>query len=90
MNLNMNKITRKLARKAGFVFWTESNPWAPPDQIIDWGSAYDKELVKYTELVVKETMKVLVKHDWTVSDLEKVVRKHFELDNNKEEGDSDE
>jgi len=81
----MNKITRKLARKAGFVFWAESCPWAPPDQIVDWGSNYDAELQKHTELVVRETLKVLIKKDWTVSDLEKIALKHFDITDATEE-----
>lgn len=46
----------KLAKKAGFIFW-EEEPWRPEGQLIDWSSDYDKELVKFYKLVIKEYKK---------------------------------
>jgi hypothetical protein len=46
----MNKKTRKLAKKAGFIFW-KNEKWKPPGEVIDWSCMYDEELEKFAELV---------------------------------------
>jgi hypothetical protein len=46
----MNKKTRKLAKKAGFIFWKDEE-WKPDGELIDWSCYYDNELVKFAELV---------------------------------------
>lgn len=52
----MNKKTRKLAKKAGFVFW-ENEEWKPSGELIDWSCYYDNELVKFAKLVRKAEQK---------------------------------
>jgi hypothetical protein len=51
----MKKKIRKLAKKAGFIFWKDE-PWCQ-EEYIDWSSNYDKELVKFYKLVKKELKK---------------------------------
>lgn len=46
----------KLAKKAGFVFW-EDEHWKPENEVIDWSNSYDKELVKFYKLVIKDYKK---------------------------------
>jgi hypothetical protein len=46
----MNKKIRKLAEKAGFIFWKDEE-WKPDGELIDWSCYYDNELVKFAELV---------------------------------------
>lgn len=48
----MNNEIKQLAEQAGFTFW-EDEEWNP-GEIIDWASNYDREIVKYTELVVTD------------------------------------
>lgn len=50
----MNPQIKKLAEQAGFVLWGDED-WNPGD-VIDWASNYDQEIVKYTELVVRESL----------------------------------
>ena len=52
----MNDVIKKLAKEAGFVFW-KKEPWGPGQDHIDWSSNYDKELVKFAELLRKEYSK---------------------------------
>lgn len=47
----MHKHTKKLAKEAGFIFWSkDEHPHAP----IDWSCDYDLELEKFEELVRKD------------------------------------
>lgn len=46
----MKKRIRKLAKKAGFIFW-ENEEWKPPNETIDWSCLYDEELEKFAELI---------------------------------------
>jgi len=50
----MNERIQKLAEQAGFVLWADEG-WNPGD-VIDWASNYDQEIVKYTELVVRDSL----------------------------------
>lgn len=52
------KPFKKLAKKAGFIFWGDES-WKPKDAQIDWAAIYDKELKLYTENVIKEIFKRL-------------------------------
>ena len=54
----MNKRLKKLAEKAGFEFWADE-PWKPKDQMIDWSSDYDKELDKFSKLIIEDVAKWL-------------------------------
>ena len=51
----MNSIFWFLARRAGFAFW-EKEDVNPRNYIIDWSCMYDKEIQKYTKLVVEHTV----------------------------------
>ena len=50
----MNDKIKKLAEESGFVLWADEN-WNP-GEIIDWASNYDKEIVKYTELILRDSL----------------------------------
>ena len=45
----------KLAKKAGFITWS-NEPWGRGPQYIDWASSYDDEIVKFGDLVIKEVL----------------------------------
>lgn len=50
----MNKHTRELAEKAGFIFWRDEH-WGPNKKnAIDWGNEYDTEFEKFVKLLTKE------------------------------------
>ena len=50
----MNKHVKKLAKKAGFVFWDKDADWGPGPDHIDWSCGYDKELEKLVKLIVTD------------------------------------
>ncbi len=52
----MNENVKELAKRAGFVLWGNES-WNPGD-VVDWSSRYDKELVKYTQLLVNEVLRL--------------------------------
>jgi hypothetical protein len=52
----MNEKIKKLAKKAGFVFWGKEK-WGPSKGHIDWSCNYDKELAKFAELLKEEYAK---------------------------------
>ena len=52
----MNEVIKKLAKEAGFVFWGKES-WGPGEGHIDWSSNYDKELVRFAELLKEEYAK---------------------------------
>jgi len=56
----MNKQIKKLAEKAGFVLWGYEE-WGPGPGYVDWCTNYDEELIKYTELIVKECAAELIR-----------------------------
>lgn len=49
----MNTQIKKLATKAGFIFWGNEN-WGPGPGSIVWSTNYDKEMEKFLKLVAKE------------------------------------
>jgi len=52
----MNENVKNLVERAGFCLWGNEE-WNPGD-VVDWGSRYDKELVKYTHLLVQEVLEL--------------------------------
>jgi hypothetical protein len=54
----MNYQIKQLAEEAGFLLW-EDELWKPEGAIIDWSSNYDDVLDRYTELIVRECVKVM-------------------------------
>ena len=52
----MNENVKELAKRAGFALWGNES-WNPGD-VIDWASRYDKEFVKYTQLLVNEVLRL--------------------------------
>lgn len=50
----MNNRIKQLAEQAGFVLWGDED-WNSED-IIDWASNYDQEIVQYTKLVAQEVL----------------------------------
>ena len=49
---------RKLAKKAGFILWDDSD-LGPGKDHIDWSCEYDEELTKFTKLIQKRLKKHL-------------------------------
>lgn len=52
MNSEFTPQLKKLAKEAGFILW-EDEEWNSGD-VIDWGSRYDDELLKFAKLVAEE------------------------------------
>jgi hypothetical protein len=52
----MDPKIKKLAKKAGFVFWGKQE-WGPGEDHIDWACNYDKEILKFAELLKEEYAK---------------------------------
>jgi len=48
---DMDGKIKELAREAGFIFWKKES-WGPGEDHIDWSCNYDKELAKFTYLVI--------------------------------------
>ena len=67
----MNSKIKQLAEEAGFVLWGEEI-WNPGDAI-DWSCDYDKELIKFVELIVKECAGVAHGSDTPSKD----IKEHF-------------
>jgi len=55
MKIIKEKRMLKLLEKAGFCMW-EDEPWKPEGATVCWDCNYDKEIRKYTKLVVKEVI----------------------------------
>ena len=53
----MSRLSKKLTREAGFVFW-ENETWGKGPAHIDWSCDYDEALEKYTELIVRTCAKM--------------------------------
>ena len=77
----MDKKITKLAKKAGFIFWTKNEDWGPGPGHIDWSSNYDEEFEKFAKLLVKECAKVVDENE-TSSPFENfgdMIKHHFEV-----------
>lgn len=82
----MNKLIKRLAEEAGFVLWSDED-WNPGD-VIDWSSNYDNEIVKYTELVLRESLVEFYRryldtnsNDGIAVQVDKFIKEQFGLDN---------
>lgn len=73
----MNKLTQKLAKEAGFIFWN-GEEWNTNDDVIDWSSSYDAELEKLVGLVVKECLSECW-YDATPKQIADHIRDKFEI-----------
>ena len=51
----MNNQLNRLAKEAGFVFWED-------EESVDWASNYDRELEKFADLVIRETVWKVYNH----------------------------
>jgi hypothetical protein len=56
MEYKMNKLI-ELMKEAEFCLW-EDESWKPEGAIIDWSCNYDKELVKFAELIVQHAAEI--------------------------------
>lgn len=72
----MKKIFRKLAKKAGFVFWSEEDTWGPGPKHIDWSTNYDHEIEQFAKLIVKECVEQL---DVTETVYREKILNHFKI-----------
>ena len=81
----MNERIQQLAEQAGFVLWQDESH--NPGDVIDWGSRYDDELVKFAELVIQECINDLHRRGWT--DAGNDLQKHYN-DNNTDDDDIEE
>lgn len=53
----MNERIKQLAEQAGFILWGEED--YNPGDVVDWSTRYDDELVKFTQLVAEQCVKIL-------------------------------
>jgi hypothetical protein len=79
--MKLKKRTRKLAEKAGFVFWSDE-VWGPGPKHIDWSSSYDQELECLVKLVAKECAELPLKDPelragWYAC--QEAIKKHFKI-----------
>lgn len=68
MELKLNRKLRKIAKKAGFIFWSDEL-YGPGKNYIDWGSVYDAEMVNFANLLIEKCAKL--------ADDGKDIREHF-------------
>jgi len=52
----MSKLI-ELMKEAEFCLW-EDESWKPEGAVVDWASNYDKELVKFAELIVRHAAEI--------------------------------
>ena len=71
----MNERIKLLAEQAGFMLW-DKEPWNPGD-VIDWSTRYDDELKKFSELIIQESIEVMMTHDYHGEWLGDKVKEHF-------------
>lgn len=71
----------KLARKAGFCFWSDEE-WKPQGAVIDWAAQYDDEMVELFRLIKKyyEEEKENVQVDLTNEELLTIFKMAHERD----------
>jgi hypothetical protein len=80
--MKLKKRTRKLAKKAGFIFWSEEDTWGPGAKHIDWSCTYDQELEQLVELVATECANLTLQEPelhagWYA--YQEAIRKHFKI-----------
>lgn len=80
--MKLKKRIRKLAKKAGFVFWSDEG-WGPGPKTIDWSCTYDQELEKLVKLVAKECASLTLQEPelhagWFA--YQEAIRKHFKIE----------
>ena len=85
----MNEQIKELAEQAGFVLWQDESH--NPGDVIDWGSRYDDELVKFAELIIREMLVLTYDEETryynqnedrlakTMEDYRKLAKEHFEF-----------
>lgn len=66
----MNKKIRKVAKRAGFVFWGKEH-YGPGPKHIDWSCVYDAEIDEFAHLLIEKCAKL--------ADKGEDIRKHFHL-----------
>jgi len=67
----MNTNSKKMLKKAGFIFWTDS-PWRPDGAVVDWASNYDDAM----ERLMCKVEKKLAKRDREIARLKHELAKH--------------
>jgi hypothetical protein len=84
--INMNDKIKQLAEQAGFVLWADE-AWNP-GETIDWASNYDEEIVKYTELVVQDSLVDFYRryldtnsNEDIVSQIDRYLKEHYGMKN---------
>lgn len=75
MEIVVNKNLQKLAKKAGFVFWSDES-WGPGKNNIDWANEYDEDFEKYSYLLIQECVNLVKESDNKLECLEKI-HNHF-------------
>jgi len=56
----LNKTLRKIAKKAGFVFWGNES-WGPGKNKIDWSAEYGNEFDEYNRLLREKIVKAITR-----------------------------
>jgi hypothetical protein len=72
----MNERFKELTEQAGFVMWADES-WKPEGQVVDWSSDYDNELAKFAELIINESIKVMMANDYHGEWLGQKIKEHF-------------
>ena len=72
----MNERIKQLADQAGFVLWGDKVALISGDTV-DWSSRYDDELEKFAELIIKESITEMEKHDYHATWLGEKLKQHF-------------
>jgi hypothetical protein len=74
----MNERIKLLAGQAGFVMWADES-WNPGD-VIDWSCRYDDEFKRFAELIINESIKVMMANDYHGEWLGQKIKEHFGVD----------
>ena len=74
----MNNEIKKLAKKAGFIFWKDESHGPGPDHI-DWGSTYDDEFEKFATLLIEKCAHLASAKAYGAFEAEKSIRAYFDM-----------
>lgn len=74
----MNKQIKKLAKRAGFVFWSNEAHGPGPGHI-DWSCDYDKEFDKFCDLLIQRIARIASERAYGAFEAEETILKYFDV-----------
>ena len=86
----MNDRIRELLVESGFCFWTDEE-WGPGPGKVSWDCDYEKEMEKFSELIVKECALLCVSRPGPGDDVRtrehcaEQITEHFRVEDKAEE-----